>query len=68
MRSGASKNNRDADANNVIRLIREHREKFFEAQILSNEDDPLVATQAEVSRAIADEYDDLLSEIEGLQR
>ena len=53
------------NASRIIQLIRGRREKFFEAQMLSNEDDPVIATQADLARAIADEYDDLLSEIEG---
>ena len=55
---------KNMDVNSIIRLIKEHRERFFDAQIAGVADDPLVATRAEVYRAIADEYDELLSEIE----
>ncbi len=52
-------------ADEIIALIKNRREKFFDAQILGTADDPPVASQAGVYRAISDEYDDLLAEIEG---
>jgi hypothetical protein len=52
------------DAQSIIALIRRRREAFFDSQISGTASDPLVATGADVSRAIADEYDSLLAEIE----
>jgi hypothetical protein len=52
------------DSNSIVAAIRRRRNYFFDAQGVGTEHDPLEFTAAEVSRAIADEYDSLLAEIQ----
>ena len=52
------------DAQQIIKIIKRRREDFFDSQKAGTADDPLVYTVADRSRAISDEYDELLEEIE----
>ncbi len=52
------------DSNRIISAIRRRRDYFFDAQGVGTAKDPLEYTAAEMSRAIADEYDTLLAEID----
>jgi len=52
------------DASEIIAIIKKRRDDYFDSQIAGTASDPLVYTAAEVSRAIADEYDSLLLEIQ----
>lgn len=51
------------NADGIIAMINERKEKFFDAQIAGTASDPKVYSHADAMRAIADEYDDLLAEI-----
>lgn len=52
------------DSNIFIATIRRRRDHFLDAQGVGTAEDPLEFSAAEVSRAIADEYDSLLAEIQ----
>jgi len=52
------------DANEIVGAIRRRRDYFFDAQIAGTAEDPLEYSAASLARAIADEYDSLLAEIE----
>jgi hypothetical protein len=51
------------DATQITGIIRRRRDAAFDSQILGYADDPLTYTAADLTRAIADEYDSLLIEI-----
>jgi hypothetical protein len=51
------------DAIEIISIIQKRRDEFFDSQISGTAEDPLTHTSADISRAIADEYDSLLEEI-----
>ena len=53
------------DSEEIIVLIRTRRDHFFDAQVAGTPDDALEYSAADLSRAIADEYDSLL--VEALQ-
>lgn len=52
------------DANEILAAIRRRRDNFFDTQGAGTTEDPLEFSAAEVARAIADEYDSLLAEVE----
>jgi hypothetical protein len=52
------------EADKIVEIIKKRRDQFWDSQIVGTGADPLTATGADVARAIADEYDDLLAEIE----
>ena len=52
------------DANESIAAIRRRRDNLFDAQGVGTANDSLQYSAAEVVRAIADEYDSLLAEVE----
>ena len=52
------------DAEEIIKTIRKRREGYFDSQIMGTAEDPKVYSAADLARAISDEYDSLLSEIE----
>jgi len=52
------------DASEIITAIRRRRDHFFDVQGAGTAEDPPEYSAAEVARAIADEYDSLLAEIE----
>jgi hypothetical protein len=56
------------DAIEIISIIQKRRDEFFDSQISGTAEDPLTHTSADVSRAIADEYDSLLEEIKRAKR
>ena len=55
------------DADQIINLIKNRRDWFMDAQIAGTAADPKDYSQAELNRAIADEYDSLLAEISSHQ-
>jgi hypothetical protein len=55
-------------ADEIITIIKRRREHFFDSQIAGTADDPAEYSAADVSRAIADEYDSLLAEIQEVGR
>ena len=50
-------------ASQIVEAILERRYAAWEHQVLGTESDPLIYSEAELARAIADEYDRLLKEI-----
>ncbi len=56
------------NANEIVASIRKRRDNFLDAQIIGTAEDPLEYSAASVSRAIADEYDSLLAEIDSAER
>lgn len=55
----------NVDAIEIIAAIKRRRDSFFDSQIVGTSEDPLEYSAAGLSRAIADEYDSLLVEIQG---
>jgi hypothetical protein len=53
------------DANQIIGIIKRRRDWFLESHTNKEADNLPVYSEAGVARAIADEYDSLLEEIEG---
>jgi len=53
------------DAGEIIAAIKKRRDSFFDSQIAGTSEDPLEYSAAGLSRAVADEYDSLLLEIQG---
>jgi hypothetical protein len=52
------------DAAQIVEAIKRRRDLFWDRQVLGTASDPLVYSEAELARAIADEYDSLLAEWE----
>ena len=52
------------DMNGIVAAIRRRRDYFFDAQICGTAEDPLEYSAASLARAIADEFDSLLAEVE----
>jgi hypothetical protein len=52
------------DSDKSITIIKKRRDGFFDSQIAETAEDPFEYTSAGVKRAIADEYDSLLLEIQ----
>lgn len=52
------------DSDEIIAIIKKRRDDFFDSQIAGTAEDPFEYTSADVKRAIADEYDSLLLEIQ----
>jgi len=51
------------DTSQIVDVIRKRRDMFWDRQILGAASDPPVYSEAELARAIADEYDSLLIEL-----
>ena len=52
------------DAQSIIEVIKRRRNQFWDQQTLGSSRDPDGGEAAQQARAIADEYDSLLAEIE----
>jgi hypothetical protein len=65
MRLPGTENPQSRTADPIMQIIKRRREEFFESQIVGTAEDPLVWSHAGLNRAISDEYDNLLREIEG---
>lgn len=52
------------DARQIVELIKQRKDWFFDAQAAGTADDPKLFSGAEANRMIADEYEALLSEIQ----
>jgi hypothetical protein len=53
------------DAKQIIAIIKRRRDEFWDRQVGGSTSDPDHGEAAQRARDIADEYDDLLAEIEG---
>lgn len=51
------------DASQIVETIKQRRDLFWDRQILGTASDPLLYSEAELARAIADEYDTLLIQL-----
>ena len=51
------------DAAQIVEAIKQRRDLFWDRQVLGTASDPLVYSEAELARAIADEYDSLLVQL-----
>jgi hypothetical protein len=51
------------DAAQIVEAIKRRRDLFWDRQVLGTVSDPLAYSEAELARAIADEYDSLLAEV-----
>jgi hypothetical protein len=51
------------DAARIVEAIKRRRDLFWDRQVLGTASDPLVYSEPELARAIADEYDSLLAEV-----
>lgn len=51
------------DAAQIVETIKHRRDLFWDRQILGTASDPPVYSEAEMARAIADEYDSLLIQL-----
>ena len=51
------------DASQIVEAIKQRRDLFWDRQVLGTASDPLLYSEAELARAIADEYDSLLVQL-----
>ena len=51
------------DALQIVEAIKQRRDLFWDRQVLGTASDPLLYSEAELARAIADEYDSLLVQV-----
>lgn len=51
------------DASQIVESIKQRRDLFWDRQIRGMASDPAVYSEAELARAIADEYDSLLIQL-----
>jgi hypothetical protein len=51
------------DAAQIVEAIKRRRDLFWDRQVLGTASDSLVYSEAELAKAIADEYDSLLAEV-----
>ena len=51
------------DAAQIVEAIKQRRDMFWDRQALGTASDPPVYSEAELARAIADEYDSLLIQL-----
>jgi len=51
------------DAAQIVEAIKQRRDMFWDRQALGTASDPPVYSEAELARAIADEYDGLLIQL-----
>jgi hypothetical protein len=51
------------DAMRIMEAIKQRRDLFWDRQILGTASDPPVYSEAELARAVADEYDSLLIQL-----
>jgi hypothetical protein len=51
------------DALQIVEAIKQRRDLFWDRQVLGTASDPLLYSEAELARAIADEYDSLLVQL-----
>jgi hypothetical protein len=50
-------------ASEIVEVIKQRRDTFWDQQIVGTLSDPLAHSEADLARAKADEYDDLLVKI-----
>jgi hypothetical protein len=58
------KGDRTVNSDEILAIVKKRRDDFFDSQIAGTAEDPLEYTSADVKRAIADEYDSFLLEIQ----
>jgi hypothetical protein len=51
------------DAMQIVEAIKQRRDRFWDRQTFGTASDPPVYSEAELARAIADEYDSLLVQL-----
>ena len=51
------------DALQIVEAIKQRRDLFWDRQVPGTASDPLLYSEAELARAIADEYDSLLIQL-----